>query len=1014
MAEAFSWRPIGPFRGGRVSAVAGHPHQRLTSFFGAAAGGVWKTTDGGLSWHNVTDGFLPTPAIGALALSAADPAIVYAGTGEANIRTDVAHGSGVYRSADGGRTWEPRGLSDSRHLARLVVHPDDPNLVYAAALGHIYGPGGERGLYRTYNGGQTWEPVLAAAGRTGAVDVVLDPDHPRVLYAALWDVRRSPYGLESGGPGSGLYRSDDAGTTWVSLANQPGLPPGPWGRIGLARAAGTPYLWALVEAHEGGLFRSVDGGDAWERVNRDASLAIRPWYFSRLAAAGDTVYALSLQLWRSPDGGRTFAVLPTAHADHHDLWINPSDPHHLVSGHDGGAAISYDGGASWSSTLNQPTGQFYHATTDRQTPYRVYGAQQDNSTLSTPSRTTRAGITLADCYSVGGGESGAIAVRPDQPNIVYAGSNGSLLTRYDHATRQHRVITPWPEEVRGTPGRDLTYRFAWSFPVLLSSHDPHTLYVGANVLFRSRNEGQDWDVISPDLTRHDPDTLGPSGGLITGDNGHAELYATLSSVAESPLDPLVLWTGSDDGRIHITRDGGRTWHDRTPALLPEWARISTVEPSPHDPAAAYVAAHRYQLDDLTPYVLHTRDAGQTWTTITDGVAADDFARVIRADPERRGLVFLGTESGVYYSVTDGAHWHRLQHNLPRVPIYDLALADGDLVVATHGRSFWILDDTTALRHPPFTTNTTNTGLPVVAPPRPTPRGHARGAPALPGRADSGYASVDVAVVRWQRGPEGPALVDAGTNPPIGAAITYRLPAAFHDGATLTLGDAAGDILRTWTGNDLPCGSGTQRVYWNMRHPGATALPGAVLRGGSTQGPVALPGPYVVRLVAGGHTAMVPLQIAPDPPGSADAEGLARQWAFHHQLVRTLSRVHETAAVIREMRDRLGDSDREAAPATVLEGLARVETAFVEPRARVPLDYLKFPPGLNVKLAALIGALDRADGPPTSGMRAVHARLAAVAEEGIREVWDVVDRYIRPQWPDLADRAVRPDPGRATP
>ena len=1006
MSDAFAWRPIGPFRGGRVSAVAGDPHHPLISYFGAAAGGVWKTADGGLSWHNVSDGFLSTPAIGALAVSRADPAIVYAGTGEANIRTDVAHGSGVYRSVDGGQTWEPRGLGESRHLARLVVHPDDPELVYAAALGHIYGPGGERGLYRTRNGGQTWEPVLAAAGRTGAIDVVLDPDNPRVLYAALWDVRRTPYSLESGGEGSGLYRSDDAGATWVNLATRPGLPKGPWGRIGLARSAATPYLWALVEAHEGGLFRSADGGDSWEGVSQDAALAIRPWYFSRLAAAGDTVYALSLQLQRSRDGGRTFAVLPTAHADHHDLWIDPGDPRHLVSGHDGGAAISYDGGASWSTTLNQPTGQFYHATTDRQRPYRVYGAQQDNTTLSCPSRTTGPGIPLAECYSVGGGESGAIAVRPDNPDIVFAGSNGSQLTRYNHATRQHRVITPWPEEVRGTPGRDLTYRFAWSFPVLLSPHDPNTLYVGANVVFRSRNEGQDWDVISPDLTRHDPATLGPSGGIITGDNGHAELYATLSTIAESPLDPLVLWTGSDDGRIHVTRDGGRTWQDRSPTLLPDSAHIGVVEPSPHDPAVAYVAAHRYQWDDLTPYVLRTDNFGLTWTAVADGVAADDFARVIRADPERPGLLFLGTESGVYYSVTDGAAWHRLQQNLPRVPIYDIALADGDVVVATHGRSFWILDDMTALRHPAFTDETSRA---IVAPPRPTARERARGAPPFPANLTHGYPSVAVAVVHWQRGAEGVRLVDAGTNPPGGAAITYRLPEALPDSAALTIRDAAGERLHTWTGPDLPGTPGTHRVYWNMRYPGATPLPGAVLRGGTTQGPVAPPGAYDVCLTAGPQTARATLQVEADGGAPTDGAGLASQFAFHRELVATLSRVHETAAVIRAIRDRIPREGREALDPTLQERLARVETAFVEPRARVALDYLKFPPGLNVKLAALLGALDRGDGPPTSGVRSVYAHLAALANEGIAEVWDVVEAHIRPRWPDLADRAVPPGP-----
>ncbi len=979
MFEAFRWRPVGPFRAGRVSAVAGDPADRLTFYMGAAAGGVWKTANGGISWRNVSDPFFRTPAVGALAVAGSDPQVVYAGTGEANIRTDVAHGSGIYRSADGGASWEPAGLDDSRHIGRLAIDPTDAQVVFAAALGHIYGPGGQRGVYRTDDGGRSWAPVLPADGRSGAIDLAMDPNSPQVLYAALWQVRRTPYSIESGGPATRLCRTEDGGAHWDDLTGQPGLPAGPLGRIGLAISAAPHRLWASIEAREGGIFRSDDDGAHWERVSAAPALTLRPWYFSRLTADplnGEGVYVQNLDLWRSADGGRTFDRLPTPHADHHDLWVDPRDPHRLISGHDGGAAVSYDGGASWSSTLNQPTGQFYHVTADEQIPYRIYGAQQDNSTLSVPSRTSGVGITLADCYSVGGGESGAIAVRPDNAHIVYAGSNGSILTRYHHPTRTRRVITPWPEEVRGAPGRDLPYRFAWSFPVVLSPHDPETLYVGANVLFRSRDEGRTWDVISPDLTRHDKATLGPSGGPITGDNGHAELYATLATVAASPRDPNVLWAGSDDGLIHVTRDGGRRWQNVTPAHLPEWAAILAVEASPHDPAAAYAAASRHRLDDLTPYVLKTHDFGVTWQMIAEGVAPDDFARVIRADLERPGLLFLGTESGVYTSLDDGEHWRPFQQNLPRVPIYDLKIHHGDLIAATHGRSFWIADDVAALRRIAEHRADQEPLAPILAPPPPTPRFCGRGAGALPPAQHAGCASTDTALVAWEPVGDTATLVNAGANPAPGMGLTLFLPTVPTSSPRLRISDAEGALLHEFAEGAIQPVRGSQRVVWDMRYPGPTPLPGAVYRGGGERGPLAPPGAYWATLTVGGAEVAAELTIVPDPRLPPTPEDAAAQFQLCQDIVGVLSRLNEAVLQVRELRRRLPTEGAQ---------LDAIEDALIQRHAKVPLDYLKYPPGPNVKLAALMQAVDGSDGPPIAAARLVLDRLTAAVDAQVRQL-----------------------------
>ena len=707
LLNSLRWRCIGPHRGGRSVAVAGHPTEPMVFYFGACAGGVWKTIDGGSYWENVSDGYFKTAAVGAMAVAESDPNVVYAGTGEACIRGNVSHGDGVYKSTDGGKTWTNMGLQDTRHIGRIRVHPQDPDLVYVAALGHPYGPNGERGVFRSRDGGETWEHVLFKSEKAGAIDLSMDPGNPRVLYATIWQVLRQPWMLTSGGPDSGLYKSTDGGDTWSEITDSLGLPDGLKGRIGVAVSpARLDRVWALVEAEEGGLYRSDDRGSAWERVSDDRNLQQRPWYYTHVFADPqdpDTVYVLALKAWKSTDGGRTFDDITTPHGDNHDLWIDPRDPQRMIEGNDGGACISYNGGGSWTTIYNQPTSQFYHLTTDNQFPYRVYATQQDNTAISVPSRSIKGAILWADSYTVGNSESGHIAVRPDNPNIVYSGAigtapgGGDTLLRYDHGTGQVRIISVWPELVTGWDPKDHKYRFQWTYAILLSPHDPNILYVAGNMMFRSENEGSSWEAISPDLTRADPSKLEASGGPVTLDTTGVEHYATIFAFVESPHQRGVFWAGSDDGLVHLSRDGGETWDNVTPEDIPEWTRIDMIEVSPHDPATVYLAATRYRLDDFRPYLYKTSDYGKSWAKITAGIPEGDFTRVIRADPMQKGLLYAGTETGAYVSLDDGASWQSLQRNLPVVPVTDLAVKDNELVASTNGRSFWILDDLPLIR-----------------------------------------------------------------------------------------------------------------------------------------------------------------------------------------------------------------------------------------------------------------------------------------------------------------------------
>ncbi len=702
--KALQYRLIGPFRGGRVVAVAGVVGQPDTYYMGAVAGGVWKTTDGGLNWKPIFDKTKDaSPAIGAIAVSESDPNVIYVGTGEACVRGNIVGGNGVYKSIDAGVTWKFVGLGDTHAVGRLIVNPKNPDIAFVAALGHPFADNEERGIFRTQDGGKTWEKVLYKDSKTGGIDLSFDPTNANIIYAALWQVRRTPWSLDSGGPGSGLYRSADGGTTWKQLKGH-GLPETILGRIGVTVSGANPNrVWAVVEAEKGGIYRSDDSGETWHILTDDHRFRQRAWYYSHIFAdpkSADVVYILNTAAYRSNDGGKTFAGIGAPHGDNHALWIDPTNPQRIINGNDGGATISINGGGSWSGENNQPTAQFYHVVTDDRFPYYMYGAQQDNSTVAIASASPNGAIDRPDWYSVGGGESGYIAPDPTDPQIVYAGSYGGDVSRYDHRTGEEQQINPWPVNPIGWAPADVKHRFQWTEPIVFSPHDPKTIYYAGEVLFKTTDAGMHWTIISPDLTRNDKSKQASSGGPITKDNTGVEVYDTIFSVVESPVQKDLIWAGTDDGLIQLTRDGGQHWENVTPKAMPDWGTVSMIEASPRDAGTAYAAVERHKSDDFAPYVFKTADFGKTWTKLTNGLPANDYVHAVRVDPRRPDLLFAGTEQGVYVSYDDGANWKSLQLNLPVSPVNDLVIKstdkNNDLVVATHGRSFWVLDDITPL------------------------------------------------------------------------------------------------------------------------------------------------------------------------------------------------------------------------------------------------------------------------------------------------------------------------------
>ncbi|MGC8488343.1 MAG: WD40/YVTN/BNR-like repeat-containing protein, partial [Clostridia bacterium] len=834
------WRNIGPHRGGRSVAVVGHPTEPLTFYFGATGGGVYKTINGGVTWTNISDGYVNTASVGAVAIAQSDPNVMYVGMGEACIRGNVSFGDGVYRSNDGGRTWSHRGLADTRHISRVRIHPANPDVAYVAALGHAFGPNSDRGVFRTQDGGQHWEKVLFVSENTGAIDLNMDPTNPRILFASMWHGQRSPWGFVSGGAESALYVSRDGGDGWQRLGEEQGFPSVVLGRIGVAVSPARPdRVWAMVEAKDehGGLYRSDDGGRHFQQIDHSRGPRSRPWYYTHMFADPvdeNTCYILSAGYYKSIDGGKSFSRISTPHGDHHDLWIDPKNPKRQIHGADGGAVVTFDGGASWSSIHNQATSEFYHVTTDTRFPYRVYGAQQDNSTITVPSASHYPALTDREWYEIGGAESGYIQVDPRNPDIVYAGSSGGgeggRLTRYDHATKQLRDISVYPEKTAGVAAEAYTYRFQWTSPIHISPHDPNVLYMCSNHVHRSHDEGQTWEVVSPDLTRNDPEKLKPSGGPITLDQTGVEIYGTVFAFQESPVQAGVLWAGSDDGLIHRSTDNGRTWTEVTPKNLPEWTLISIIEPSHRDADTAYVAANRYKLDDPKPYLLKTTDGGSSWTFITEGIPADEYTRVIREDPTMPGLLYCGTERGAYVSFDDGLHWESLKFNLPVVPVHDLEVKDTDLVAATHGRSFWVLDDLTPVRALAGGSGSHATRL---FPLRDTVRSTAVGRNQWIRRMGEGPLPVHVAGSYMADRPEtgDPAgWLDAGTNVP--AVIVQYYLAEEPERISLTFKDASGATVKVLSSDELAKGdagprlkktAGSHRVVWDATYPGATRI-----------------------------------------------------------------------------------------------------------------------------------------------------------------------------------------------
>ncbi len=1017
VAGLLRWRCIGPVRGGRVVAVAGSYHDPTTFYFGAAAGGVWKTTDAGTYWTNVSDGFFATSSVGALAVAPSDSNVLYAGTGESTIRIDVSHGDGVYKSTDAGRSWANVGLRDTRHIGKVRVHPHNPDLVWVAALGHAFGPHPERGVFKSDDGGQNWRRVLHVSDKAGAVDLSLDPTNPRVLYAAIWEAFRSPWQISSGGPDSGLWRSTDGGETWTDLTHNPGLPAGLLGKIGVAASpARAGRVWALVEHQkEGGLYRSDDHGDRWEKVSDNQNLISRAWYYMHLTADpqdADTVYVNNLDFWKSSDGGKTFEEIATPHGDNHDLWIDPTDNRRMIQGNDGGATVSLTGGRSFSTIYNQPTAQFYHLATDTREPYTVYGTQQDNSSIGVPSRTGGLAITWGDCFIAGSGESGHLAVRPDDPDVLYVGAIGSspgggnALQRYDRRTDQIRLITTWPEETDGLGAKAERQRFAWTYPILVSPHDPNTLYVAGDRVLKSTDDGQSWQPISPDLTRADPSTLEPTGGPINRDAVGAEVYATVFAFAESPHEAGVFWSGSDDGLLHLSRDNGESWQPVTPPDLPEWATISTIEPSPFDPATAYVAAFRYKLDDYRPYLWVTRDDGQHWTRIDAGIPDGEFVRVVRADPDCRGLLYAGTETGLYVSFDDGASWRRLQSNLPVTPIHELLVKGSDLIAGTHGRSIWILDDLSPLR---ALAEGIPDGEPHLFAPRDTPR-------VLPGidwstnvAGSTNYLSGRPGGFTVETTADGETVrtfLDAGENPPPGAIVAYRLTDAAdpEHPISLTFRDAAGEEVRTFTSRTaddepkakerrVPAQAGWNRFVWDLRHAPATKIEGTDPPAEKPiEGPFVPPGDYTVTLKTGDAELSHPFRVVKPSNLPTSQEDLAAQadllLRIHRQVDRTviaINRMRDLRAQLdgwaKRTRDRNGQAEIAAAAETLRDKILDVEKELQVPDLRPGwADRLNNGVRLLEKLASLPAVVAMGDYRPTAAAEEAFVDFTARLEQ----------------------------------
>ncbi|HEU4402672.1 MAG TPA: glycosyl hydrolase [Candidatus Polarisedimenticolia bacterium] len=975
--KGLKFRLVGPAVGGRVSRVAGVPGNPLVDYAATASGGVWKSEDGGIHWKPIFDD-QPDASIGSIAVAPSNPAVVYVGAGEANIRGNVAPGHGIYKSTDGGKTWMHVWTQEGQ-IGQMIVHPTDPDIAFAAVLGHAFGPNPQRGVYRTKDGGKSWQQVLKKDPDTGASSVCFDPSNPNVLFAGLWQARRRPWVMTSGGPGSGLYMSRDGGDSWTQLTKK-GLPEGIWGKVGVAVAPSDGRrVYALIEAEKGGLYRSDNGGDTWERISEHHALTQRPWYYMTLTidpTNPDVVWFPQVPMLRSIDGGRTIKQVKGAHhGDHHDVWIDPQNPKRVIGANDGGVDLSWNGGETWYAPP-LPIAQFYHVTADNSIPYRVSGAMQDLGTASGPSNSLASGgITTGDWHDVGGGEAGHTASDPSNPDVVYAGEYFGIITRYDQRTGMTRNVSIYPENWSGHGAEDNRYRFQWTAPILISPHDPKVVYHAGNVLFRSADGGQTWTAISPDLTRNDKSKQKWSGGPLTGDNTGVEWYCTIFAVAESPKEKGLIWVGTDDGLVQVTRDGGAHWTNVTANIkgIPEWGTVSLIEPSPFDAATAYVVVDAHRLDDMRPYLWKTSDYGKSWKSLTSTLPQDVHLHAVREDPKRRGLLYAGTERGVELSRDDGASWQVLGLNLPTVAVHDLVVKDNDLVVGTHGRSIFILDDLTPVRD--WSREIADRPAHLF-PPQPA--------------------------IRWESREsfhdEGP-----GENPPDGAILQYSLKKKPEGEIRMEILDQAGAVVRTFTSTKeaaeveeddpdapeakekpvLSLEPGVQRIAWDLAYDRARTIKGAKREGNPEAAPRVIPGTYTVRLTIEGKSLTAPLEVRPDPRLAVPPGDLEAQVRFALEVRERVSRLTALVAQIRAVRrqidvkvEALEDDPRAAdwmkSARSLITRCDALEEKLHNPKAEVEYDILAKGARLYSRLSPLLVFATGGSGAPTQGMREVFA------------------------------------------
>lgn len=990
--SGLEWRNIGPNRGGRSITAAGSPSRPNEYYFGAVGGGLWKTTDGGIGWQPVTDGKIRSSSVGAVAVSESNPEVVYIGMGETEFRGNIMQGDGVYKSVDAGKTWTHVGLENTQAIARIRVDRTNPDIVYVAALGHPYAPNPDRGVFRSRDGGKTWAKVLFRNDSTGAVDLSLDANDPSTLYASLWQVYRTPWSMWDGGAGSGLFKSTDGGDHWTEITRNPGLPGGIIGKIGISiSGADSKRVYAIVENDSGGVFRSDDAGATWKKTNVERKLRQRAFYYSRIYADPvnrDRVYVLNTGLFRSDDGAVKFdTVLGPPHGDQHDLWIAPNDNKRMINSNDGGGTVSVNGGKNWTS-LKYPTAQSYHVAVTSDFPYHVCGAQQDNSTFCEPSSDWNQirGPNQAPgdfYYFVGGGESGYIAPNPSNPDIFYAGSQGALLTRYNRRTDEIRDVQVYPRFFSGEPASALPERWQWTYPIVFSPVNSRVLYTSSQHLWRTTNEGQTWTRISPDLTRADPATLGLSGGPITHDMNGPEIYGTIFTIAPSRLDSSTIWTGSDDGLAYITRDGGKSWTNVTPRDLPPFSRISLIEASPHDPGGAYLAAKRYQLDDRAPYIYRTHDYGKTWTKIVNGIRADDFAHAAREDPKRKGLLYAGTEHGVYVSFDDGGRWQSLSLKLPDVEVPDLAVTENDLVIATHGRSMYVLENITPLREltPALLAAKAHLYKPkdaVRSVTQPTFQYYLRSA------ADTVKIEILDAAGKVIR-----TFIGADTTKKKSAADSTKTDTAKVSAAPKVVSiDSC--TARVRKPSQPSTTAGLNQFSWDATYPGSTVFECLILWGGdAADGPVAPPGRYAVRLTAAGETQTQPFIIRRNPRISdvTDAD-LVAQFALATKVSSRLSDANDavvrTRALKAQLRDRIASpsatSEIRSAAEVLIPKLQRVEEELYQVRNRSGQDPLNFPIRINDRLVALESSIETGDAKPTDAAYRVFSELSSDLEK----------------------------------